>query len=99
MLDIFENLGTFEQGFGGNTAPVEAYSTQRFALNHGRFEAQLRGADGSDIPAGSTAKNNNIVIHEMKGFWERQDTALSKDAQTPHQTGIQIFFGINLGSF
>jgi len=41
VFDVFEDLGTFEQGLGRNAAPIEADSAQRFAFNDSHLEAQL----------------------------------------------------------
>jgi hypothetical protein len=49
-LDVFKNLSTFQQGFGGDTAPVEADAAEAFAFDDGGVEAELGGADGSYIP-------------------------------------------------
>ena len=63
MLEVFKHLGAFEQGFGGDTAPVEADAAEAFALDDGGVEAELGGADGSYIAAGAAADNDEVEVH------------------------------------
>ena len=68
MADVVENLGTFQQRLGGNASPVQAYTTQFGLFNHGGFHSELRGADGGNIPSGTTTDNNEIVFHYAMFF-------------------------------
>jgi hypothetical protein len=63
MFDVIKDLGALEQGLGGDTAPVEADSTEGFPFDNSRFEAKLGGPNSGNITAGTASDNNKIVIH------------------------------------
>ena len=45
-------LGVAQQALGGDAAPVQAGAAGAVAFDDGDLLAELRGADGSDVPAG-----------------------------------------------
>ena len=52
-----------EKSLAGNATHVEAGAAKRLIfLYNGRLEAQLGGADGGDITAGTAANDNKLVI-------------------------------------
>src|SRR5687767_11743552 len=68
MLNVFEYLGAFQQGFGGNTAPVQTNTTQTFFFNNSGFESQLRCPDSCHISAGAASENYYVVCHSNYDF-------------------------------
>ncbi len=63
MRGLVEQLRAMQQRLGGNAAQIEASPAQRLArLGAGDLEAQLRGADGGDIAAGSGADDEEVVV-------------------------------------
>jgi len=46
------DLGRTQQRFGRDAAPVEADAAEMLAFDDGRPEAELRGANGGDVPPG-----------------------------------------------
>ena len=62
VLHVMENLGRAQQRLGRNAAPVEADAAEIIALDDGRLEAELRGADGGDIAAGAGADDQDVEI-------------------------------------
>ena len=61
MVEVVHHFGAFEQGLGGDTAPVEAHPAERLALDHGSFHTELRSPDRGNIAAGSASNDDNIV--------------------------------------
>jgi hypothetical protein len=68
VTDVLKHVGAFEQGFGRDAAPVEAYPPERFALYHGGFKTQLTGAYGGDVSPRATAEHYDVVFHGVKIF-------------------------------
>ena len=58
MLGFFKFLGSMDERFGWNTADVEASAAELIAFNQDSGDAQLRGADGSDVTARATADDD-----------------------------------------
>ena len=54
-MDQVPYLRRTQQGFGRNTAPVEADPAERLALDDHGVHAELRGADRGGVAARSTA--------------------------------------------
>jgi hypothetical protein len=55
VVDVFEHLGAFEQGLGGNAAPVEAHAAQFGHLHYAHFHLQLRSANSGYVPPRTAA--------------------------------------------
>ena len=62
MLHVVINLSRTQQRLGGDTAPIEADTTDVFALDDGGFETELRGADGRDVATRASANNQNVEV-------------------------------------
>ena len=60
VLQVVEDLGRAQQRLGGDAAPVEADAAQIVALDDGRLEAELGGADGRDVAAGARADDDDV---------------------------------------
>ena len=65
VIDLLEHFRGVQQGLGGNAADIEAGAAMRLALfHHGGFQAELGGANGADIAAGTGSDDNEIVGHK-----------------------------------
>ena len=62
MVEVLEHLRRFEQGFGGDAAPVEADAAQRLALDNAHFQTQLRRPNGGYVAAGAAADHDQIKL-------------------------------------
>ena len=60
MGHVVIDLAGPQQRLGRDAPPVEADTAQALALDDGDLQAQLRGADGSDITAGAGAEDDEI---------------------------------------
>ena len=65
MAKGFIEIARLEQGLGRDTAPVETDPAQRLTLDNGHLHAQLAGANGRDIAAGTGADNDKIEFHSQ----------------------------------
>lgn len=61
MLKIMVNFCRAQQRLRGNAAPVQTDAAQMRALDDGSLEAELRCANGGDIPAGPRSDDDDIV--------------------------------------
>ena len=61
MVHVMEDFGRAKQCLGRDAAPVEADAAEILALDDRGLEAELRGADGGDIAAGTGAEDDEIV--------------------------------------
>jgi hypothetical protein len=69
VTGFLEELGGVQQGFGRNAAGVEAGAAMGAALvDHGDLEAELGGADGADVTAGSGADHHEIIGSHVTTF-------------------------------
>ena len=69
LLRDLERMGVFEERFGRDAAPVEAGSSERgLALDDGDAKAELRCANGGDVPAGAGPDHYDVkrVSHPAK---------------------------------
>jgi hypothetical protein len=61
--DGAQNLGAVEHHLGGDAATVEAGATQeRILFDEDGLEAQLSGADGRHVPAGTTSYDGDVTL-------------------------------------
>ena len=60
VLHVMEDLGRTQQRLGRDAAPVEADAAQVVALDDGRLEPELAGADRRDVAAGSGADDDDV---------------------------------------
>ena len=64
VAGFFEQLGGVQQRLRGNAADIEASAAEGLFLFHdSHFHAELRRADGADIPAGTGADHDEVVGH------------------------------------
>jgi hypothetical protein len=56
-----EDLGVPEEGFRGNTTPVETDPSQPVALHDGNLLPQLGSPDGTDIATGTAPDYREII--------------------------------------
>ena len=71
MLCIFAvsvNLCAFQQGFGRDAAPVEAYAARLGAFHERHLPSQLCGADRRYITSGAAAHDDDVVFHYFTTF-------------------------------
>ena len=61
IFEVFEQFGGVQHGLGGNAADVQAGPADLFPLHQRHSEPELCGADGTHIPAGTTADDDEIV--------------------------------------
>ena len=61
MFHIMKHLGRTQHRLGRDASPVEANATKIFAFDNSGFQAQLRGAYGGDIAAGSGSENDEVI--------------------------------------
>ena len=61
VMRLREKVRVRNQRLGRDAAPVDAHAADFFLLDAGDFEAELTGADGARVAAGSTAENDDIV--------------------------------------
>ena len=61
LAQSVSQFGIFEEGLGRHTAHVQADAAKPLLFNHGDFQAQLRGANGTDITARPGADDYDIV--------------------------------------
>ena len=60
-LHLLEAVGALQPGLGGDAAPVEAGAAQLgILLHHGDAQAELGGADGGDVAAGTRTQDEKI---------------------------------------
>ena len=65
VAGFFEQLGRMQKRLRGNAADVEAGAAEGLVLLHdGHFHAELRRADGADIPAGTGADDDEVIVHD-----------------------------------
>ena len=63
LLDDLESVGVLEQRLRGDATPQQARPAERLLfLDHGDGQAELRGADGGNIPAGARADHDRRRI-------------------------------------
>jgi hypothetical protein len=60
VLHQAHGLGRLQQRLGGDAAPVQADAAGPLALDARGLQAQLRAADGGDIPAGAGPDDHQI---------------------------------------
>ena len=60
VADMGEGLGRGDQRLGRDAAEVQARPAEAFALDDGDGRAELRGADGGGIAAGSRADDYDV---------------------------------------
>ena len=53
-------LGVAQQRLGRDAADVEAHAAPVLVLDHGDAEAELSGADGGDVPAGTGTEDDDV---------------------------------------
>ena len=63
VMQLLVDLAGLQQGLGRDAAPVQADAAQGLALHNGGLEAQLGGADGRDVAAGTGADDDDVEIH------------------------------------
>ena len=67
VLCFGEFLARFEQRLAGNAADAQAGAAEaRFAFDAGGVQAQLCGADGGDVSAGSAADDDQVVLQSCE---------------------------------
>ena len=63
LLDNLERVGVLEQRLGRDATPQQARPAERLLLlDHRDGEAELRGADGGNVTAGSGADHDDVVF-------------------------------------
>jgi len=63
VLRDLERVRVLEQRLGRDAAPVQAGAAEDGrAFDHGRLEADLRGADGGHVAARPRADHDNVVL-------------------------------------
>ena len=68
VLRDLERVRVLEQRLGRNAAPVQAGAAERgLPLDDGGLQAELRGADRGDVPAGSGADDDEVVLVSQSG--------------------------------
>ncbi len=65
FLQIGICLGASDQGFGGNAAPVQAYSADASAFDHCAADPILVQPDCSFIASGSASDDHNLVMGQI----------------------------------
>src|SRR5262249_40072170 len=60
MLQVMEDFGRAQQGFGGNAAPVQANAAEIIALDDGSRKPELRRADRGYVAAGPRADDDDV---------------------------------------
>ena len=83
MLHEMIELGGPEERLGRDAAPIEADAAQEFALDDRGLHAQLGGADGSGIAAGSAADDNKIELSVAHGCRSTYSSILSGSSISP----------------
>ena len=58
-------LGGFEEGLGGDAAPIPTSATGTVEIDHGDFFTKLGGTDGADISGWAAADDDEVVFHEV----------------------------------
>ena len=69
MGEVVEAVGGIEEGFGGDAADVETGSAEEFSFDAGDFQAELRGADGGGVSAGSGSDDDEVEIALGHSHW------------------------------
>ena len=69
-LSSVVKLGVAQEALGGDAAPVQAGAAGAVAFDDGDFLAELRGADGSDVPGRAAADDDEIVVHDESWILE-----------------------------
>ena len=68
VLRDLQRVRVLEQRLGRNAAPVEAGAAERrLALDDGGLQAELRGANGGDVPAGAGADDDDVESDRPSG--------------------------------
>ena len=63
MFGIVEMMRAGKQCLGGDATHIEARATESAThFDTGGFQAQLAGLDGSDVSAGPTADDDDVVL-------------------------------------
>ena len=63
MAYFVNHIGIVQQGFGGNTAHIQAHAAQGvIALDNGHFQAFIGCGKSSGIAAGAAAQHHHIVV-------------------------------------
>ena len=66
VAGLLEQFGRVQQSLRRDAADVEAGAAEgRALLDHRGFQAQLRGANGADIAAGTGADDDEVVGHVL----------------------------------
>jgi hypothetical protein len=73
---LADECAVFQQGLGGNAAPVQAGAAEVFLLDAEDFFLQLPRADGGGITGGAAAEDEDVVVE----FWEAAVRGLAKAA-------------------
>src|SRR5690606_8137445 len=68
MLQVFKHISTFEQGFCGNTSPIQAHTAHPSFLDHTYLHSKLRSAYGGNITTWSAPDDNDIVFRHILGI-------------------------------
>jgi hypothetical protein len=61
VLDLGEDVGRAQHGFGGDAGVVEAAPAELVSLDDGGLHPELRGADRGHIPTRSRADHDTVV--------------------------------------
>jgi hypothetical protein len=60
MLNAISESSRFEKGFGGDASPQHACSAESFLFDNADGEAELGASDGTHVPGGSAAEENDV---------------------------------------
>ena len=61
-MDVGKDFGVFEQGLGGDAAPIKTDATEGVPLDDTGFEAELAGSDGRNVSARPATYNCYIIL-------------------------------------
>ena len=97
-VDVGDDLGVFEESFGGNAAPIEAHTAQRFFFDDAGLETQLTGSYAGHIAAGPAANYCYVILRNGRhqsvrigGLFERNAPCIWL---APLWRGLRADFGI-----
>src|SRR5580704_15145884 len=65
LLQQLVKLGVPQKRFCGNAAPIETSAPGPFLLDTGNLLTKLSSANGSHVAGGSSADNNQVVVHML----------------------------------
>jgi len=63
VANLAEQIGSGQQGLGGDAPPVETGPAELRALDERHIGAELRGTKRGDIPGGATAEHDHPLTH------------------------------------